>query len=121
MRDRLADHGVGDGVPQFVRPIPDRRHRPDGVVCNFRGVRGTEPTTCWWRALGADAKFATLALKKVPADYVHKAIKQLVDATRRSGSTARRRSGSLSRGTPGAVGPVADDTGNGGSGVRARP
>jgi sulfite reductase beta subunit-like hemoprotein len=52
-----------------------------GVVCNFRGVRGTEAyNVMLGGALGADAKFATPTLKKVPADYVHLAIKQLVDA-----------------------------------------
>jgi sulfite reductase beta subunit-like hemoprotein len=52
-----------------------------GVVCNFRGQRGTEAfNILLGGALGADAKFASLALKKVPADYVHKSIKQLVDA-----------------------------------------
>ena len=52
-----------------------------GVVCNFRGVRGTEAyNVMLGGALGADAKFATLALKKVPADYVHVAIGQLVEA-----------------------------------------
>jgi sulfite reductase beta subunit-like hemoprotein len=52
-----------------------------GVVCNFRGQRGTEAfNILLGGALGADAKFATLTLKKVPADYVHKSIKQIVDA-----------------------------------------
>ncbi len=52
-----------------------------GVVCNFRGVRGTEAyNILLGGALGADAKFGTLTLKKVPADYVHKAIKQIADA-----------------------------------------
>jgi sulfite reductase beta subunit-like hemoprotein len=52
-----------------------------GVVCNFRGVRGTEAyQILLGGALGADPKFATLTLKKVPADYVHKSIKQLADA-----------------------------------------
>lgn len=52
-----------------------------GVVCNFRGVRGTEAyNVMLGGALGADAKFATLTLKKVPADYVHKAIGQVVTA-----------------------------------------
>ncbi len=52
-----------------------------GVVCNFRGVRGTEAyNVLVGGALGADQHFATLALKKVPADYVQKAIKQLVEA-----------------------------------------
>jgi ferredoxin-nitrite reductase len=52
-----------------------------GVVCNFRGVRGTEAyNILLGGALGADPKFATLTLRKVPADYVHKSIKQLADA-----------------------------------------
>ena len=52
-----------------------------GVVCNFRGVRGTEAyNVLLGGALGADAKFASLTLKKVPADYIHVAIKQLVEA-----------------------------------------
>ena len=52
-----------------------------GVVCNFRGVRGTEAyNVLVGGALGADAKFASLALKKVPADHVHNALKQLGDA-----------------------------------------
>ncbi|HEY4328340.1 MAG TPA: hypothetical protein VGN88_01290, partial [Phycisphaerae bacterium] len=52
-----------------------------GVVCNFRGVRGTEAyQILLGGALGEGAKFATLTMKKVPADHVHKSIKQLVDA-----------------------------------------
>jgi len=52
-----------------------------GVVCNFRGVRGTEAYMVrLGGALGADAKFATLTLPKIPADYIHKSIKGLVDA-----------------------------------------
>ena len=52
-----------------------------GVVCNFRGVRGTEAyNILLGGALGADAKFATPTLVKVPADYVHKAIQQIVEA-----------------------------------------
>lgn len=52
-----------------------------GVVCNFRGVRGTEAyNVLLGGALGADPAFATLALKKVPADYIEKSIKQVVDA-----------------------------------------
>jgi sulfite reductase beta subunit-like hemoprotein len=52
-----------------------------GVVCNFRGVRGTEAyNILLGGALGGDAGFATLALKKVPADYIQKSIKQIVDA-----------------------------------------
>ena len=52
-----------------------------GVVCNFRGVRGTEAYNMFLGgALGEDAKFGTLTLKKVPADFVHAAIKQLVEA-----------------------------------------
>jgi sulfite reductase beta subunit-like hemoprotein len=52
-----------------------------GVVCNFRGQRGTEAfNILLGGALGQDAKFATLTLKKVPADFVHQSIKQLVDA-----------------------------------------
>ena len=52
-----------------------------GVVCNFRGVRGTEAyNVLLGGALGADPKFATLTLKKVPAEYIQNAIKQLVDA-----------------------------------------
>jgi ferredoxin-nitrite reductase len=52
-----------------------------GVVCNFRGTRGTEAfNILLGGALGQNAKFATLTLKKVPADIVHKSIKQLVDA-----------------------------------------
>ncbi|HVS69691.1 MAG TPA: nitrite/sulfite reductase [Phycisphaerae bacterium] len=52
-----------------------------GVVCNYKGVRQTEAYQIMLGgALGADPKFATLTMKKVPADFVHKAIKQLVDA-----------------------------------------
>lgn len=52
-----------------------------GVVCNFRGVRGTEAyNILLGGALGADQHFASLTLKKVPADYVKNAIKGLVDA-----------------------------------------
>jgi ferredoxin-nitrite reductase len=52
-----------------------------GVVCNFRGVRGTEAyNILLGGALGSGAGFAKLALKKVPADYVEKAIGGLVEA-----------------------------------------
>jgi sulfite reductase beta subunit-like hemoprotein len=52
-----------------------------GVVCNFRGVRGTEAyNILLGGTLGADAKFGTLTLKKVPADYVHHSIRNLVEA-----------------------------------------
>lgn len=52
-----------------------------GVVCNFRGVRGTEAyNILLGGALGSDAKFGTLTLKKVPADYVHHSIRNLVEA-----------------------------------------
>ncbi len=52
-----------------------------GVVCNFRGQRGTEAyNILLGGALGASAGFAQLMLKKVPADYVHKSIKQIADA-----------------------------------------
>ncbi|HUO08431.1 MAG TPA: nitrite/sulfite reductase [Phycisphaerae bacterium] len=52
-----------------------------GVVCNFRGVRGTEAyNVLLGGALGADPHFATLTLKKVPADYVHESIRKLVEA-----------------------------------------
>ncbi len=52
-----------------------------GVVCNFRGQRGTEAyQIVLGGGLGADAAFARVALKKVPADYVHKSIRQIVEA-----------------------------------------
>ncbi len=52
-----------------------------GVVCNFRGKRGTEAFQIMLGGgLGIDAGFAKLALKKVPAEYVHKAIGQIVEA-----------------------------------------
>ncbi len=52
-----------------------------GVVCNFRGVRQTEAYMVrLGGALGVDAQFATMILPKVPADFIHKSIKQLVDA-----------------------------------------
>ncbi len=52
-----------------------------GVVCNFRGKRGTEAYQIMLGGgLGIDAGFAKLALKKVPAEYVHKAIGQIVEA-----------------------------------------
>lgn len=52
-----------------------------GVVCNFRGQRGTEAyNVLLGGALGKDARFATLSLRKVPADYVHKSIQQIVEA-----------------------------------------
>lgn len=52
-----------------------------GVVCNFRGQRGTEAYNIMLGgALGSEAGFAQLTLKKVPADFVHVAIKQIVDA-----------------------------------------
>lgn len=55
-----------------------------GVVCNFRGVRGTEAyNILLGGGLGEDAKFGTLTLIKVPAEYVHVAIKQLVEAYKR--------------------------------------
>jgi ferredoxin-nitrite reductase len=56
-----------------------------GVVCNFRGVRGTEAYNIMLGGtLGADAKFGTLTLKKVPADYVQHSIKNLVDAYKKN-------------------------------------
>ena len=52
-----------------------------GVVCNFRGVRGTEAyNVMLGGALGAGPSFAHLALKKVPADYIQKSIGQIVQA-----------------------------------------
>jgi sulfite reductase beta subunit-like hemoprotein len=52
-----------------------------GVVCNFRGQRGTEAyNILLGGALGEGAKFGALTLTKVPADFVHHAIKQIVDA-----------------------------------------
>ena len=52
-----------------------------GVVCNFRGVRGTEAyNILLGGALGADAKFGSLTITKVPADFVQSAIKQMVEA-----------------------------------------
>lgn len=52
-----------------------------GVVCNFRGQRGTEAFQIMLGGtLGADAGFAKVALKKVPADFVHKSIAQVVQA-----------------------------------------
>ena len=52
-----------------------------GVVCNFRGVRGTEAyNILLGGALGADARFGTLTIKKVPADYVHVSIRRIVEA-----------------------------------------
>ncbi len=52
-----------------------------GVVCNFRGHRGTEAYNVFLGgALGKDAAFGSLTLKKVPADHIHKSIKQVVDA-----------------------------------------
>lgn len=52
-----------------------------GVVCNFRGQRGTEAyNILLGGALGSEAGFAQLTLKKVPADFVQVAIKQIVDA-----------------------------------------
>jgi len=52
-----------------------------GVVCNFRGQRGTEAyNIVLGGTLGADPHFGSLTLKKVPADYVHKAIQGIVEA-----------------------------------------
>jgi sulfite reductase beta subunit-like hemoprotein len=52
-----------------------------GVVCNYKGVRQTEAyQILLGGTLGADPHFGTLTLKKVPADYVHKSIKGIVDA-----------------------------------------
>jgi sulfite reductase beta subunit-like hemoprotein len=52
-----------------------------GVVCNFRGQRGTEAfNILLGGALGQDAHFGKLTLKKVPADYVHLAIGNLAKA-----------------------------------------
>lgn len=52
-----------------------------GVVCNFRGKRGTEAyQILLGGGLGIEAGFAKLALKKVPAEFVHKAIGQIVEA-----------------------------------------
>ena len=69
-----------------------------GVVCNFRGVRGTEAyNVLLGGALGADPKFATLAMKKVPADYIQKSIKQIADAymAKSAGMGMRRLSSSF--------------------------
>lgn len=52
-----------------------------GVVCNFRGQRGTEAFQIMLGGtLGADAAFAKVAMKKVPADFVHQSIAQIVQA-----------------------------------------
>jgi ferredoxin-nitrite reductase len=73
-----------------------------GVKCNFRGQRGTEAyQILLGGALGADAKFATLVMKKVPADYVHKAIKGIVDAYKANRTDAEETfSGFVRRHTP---------------------
>lgn len=50
-----------------------------GVVCNFRGTRGTEAyNLLLGGTLGANPQFAKPVLKKIPADYIHTAIKKLV-------------------------------------------
>jgi len=52
-----------------------------GVVCNYKGVRQTPAfQILLGGALGSDPKFATLTLKKVPADFIHKSIKGIADA-----------------------------------------
>ena len=52
-----------------------------GVVCNYKGVRQTPAYMVRvGGALGADAKFASMVLPKVPSEFMHKSIKQLVDA-----------------------------------------
>ncbi|NNM84613.1 MAG: nitrite/sulfite reductase [Phycisphaerales bacterium] len=52
-----------------------------GVVCNFRGQRGTEAfQILLGGGLGADAAFGKIAMKKVPAEHVHKSIGQIVEA-----------------------------------------
>jgi sulfite reductase beta subunit-like hemoprotein len=52
-----------------------------GCVCNFRGVRGTEAYNVYLGGtLGEGAKFAAMTLTKVPAEFIHNSIKQLVDA-----------------------------------------
>jgi len=52
-----------------------------GVVCNFRGQRGTEAyNILLGGGFGANAGFGQLTLKKVPAEYVQKAIFQIVEA-----------------------------------------
>ncbi len=52
-----------------------------GVVCNFRGRRGTEAyQILLGGGLGADGAFGKVALKKVPAEFVHKSIRQIVEA-----------------------------------------
>jgi sulfite reductase beta subunit-like hemoprotein len=52
-----------------------------GVVCNFRGVRGTEAyNVLLGGTLGHNAHFAKPVLKKVPAEHIHEAIKRIVDA-----------------------------------------
>ncbi len=72
---------VGDGLPEFVRQYQIADIGLMGVVCNFRGVRGTEAyNVLLGGALGADPKFATLTLKKVPAEYIQKSIKGIADA-----------------------------------------
>ncbi len=51
-----------------------------GVVCNFRGQRGTEAYQIMLGGgLGADAGFAKVAMKKVPAEFIHKPISQIVE------------------------------------------
>ncbi len=50
-----------------------------GVVCNFRGQRGTEAFQIMLGGgLGSSAGFAKAAMKKVPAEFVHKPIVQIV-------------------------------------------
>jgi sulfite reductase beta subunit-like hemoprotein len=73
-----------------------------GVVCNFRGVRGTEAyNILLGGTLGSDAKFGTLTLKKVPADYVHHSIRNLVEAYKKNRIDADESfKGFLSRHTP---------------------
>jgi len=77
-----------------------------GVVCNFRGQRGTEAYNIFLGgALGADAKFATLTSKKVPAEFVHKAIKGLVDAYKANRTDAEETfAGFVRRHTPAQLG-----------------
>ncbi len=51
-----------------------------GVVCNFRGRRGTEAYQIFLGGgLGQNAGFGQVAMRKVPAEYVHKAIRQIVE------------------------------------------
>ncbi|MCL2647273.1 MAG: hypothetical protein FWD61_09740 [Phycisphaerales bacterium] len=52
-----------------------------GVLCNFHGTPRTQAFNIFLGgSLNTPPKFATLALRKVPADFVHKAIQQLITA-----------------------------------------